>query len=295
MLTVSPRVTADVSPLVTRPAVTRMGRKVALCGSHSNSLKDAPWHDPSWEFWGHASSRLWYARPMDRYFDLHPRACWTRGGKKTTTYPKWLAKNTIPIFMQDKYPDVPASVKYPKGRILLEFADARGYFANHAAWMIALAITEGVSTIGLFGINYSSESEYVRQRASCEYWLGRASGAGVKVVLPEQCTLLREPALLYGYESHDETTGRLKDEYQRKEWEPDKTIRPILPGEVYKRAEPPKNLVEQISEEEQDYPRPSWALGPLPDRTDGGTEMFKFTVPSGFVVESVTVQKPEEA
>jgi len=243
-----------------------MGRKIALCGSHSSSLVDAPWTDPSWEFWGHASSRLYYRYQMDRYFDLHPPACWTRGGKKSAAYPKWLARNTVPIYMQEKYPEVPASVAYPKGRILLEFADARGYFTNHVAWMIALALMEGVDTIGLFGVNYSTESEYMRQRGSAEYWLGRASGRGVRVVLPEQCTLLREPALLYGYESHDETTGFIVDDYKRKEWKPVETIRPGT-GQL---AEPPEHLRKEIEQEELDYPRPEWALGPLTNKGNGG-------------------------
>lgn len=255
-----------------RPATTRTGRKIALCGSHSASLTDAPWGDPSWEFWGHASSRAWYKHQMDRYFDLHPPACWTRGGKKTAQYPQWLAKNLVPIYMQKKYPEVPASVAYPKGRILLEFADARGYFTNHVAWMIALAITEGVSTIGLFGVNYSTESEYIRQRGSCEYWLGRAAGMGVRVVLPEQCTLLREPSRLYGFDSHDETTGALRDEYKLKDWKP-RAIQPVVPGQMVKRAEPPAELVEAIKIEEEDYPRPEWSFGPLPERTDGGIEV----------------------
>lgn len=269
-MTFGPRVVVGNPP--PRVAAARGGRKVALCGSHSSSLEDAPWHDPSWEFWGHASSRAWYQRPMDRYFDLHARACWTRGGKKGASYPKWLAQNTVPIYMQDRYPEVPASIKYPKGRILLEFADARAYFANHAAWMIALALTEGVATLGLFGVNYSTESEYVRQRGSCEYWLGRAAGMGVKVVLPEQCTLLREPALLYGYESHDETTGLLKDEYKAKVWKHGETIRPHVPGQPIPKCEPPAHLVQIIEQEEKEHPRPEWALGPLPERTDGGMQ-----------------------
>lgn len=250
-------------------AGARAGRKVALLGSHSASLKDAPWDDPSWEFWGHASSRLWYAHQMDRYFDLHPRSCWTRGGKKSAEYPKWLAKNTVPIYMQARFPEVPASIEYPKGRILLEFSDARNYFTNHAAWMIALALVEGVDTIGLFGINYGTEGEYMRQRGSAEYWLGRASGMGVRVLLPEQCTLLAEPARLYGYESHDETTGVLLDEYRWKKWKPEETIRPLLPGEIPKRAKPPVHLLEEIKQEELDYPRPDWAIGPIPDTVPG--------------------------
>ena len=283
-----------------RPAATRMGRKIALCGSHSSSLEDAPWGDPSWEFWGHASSRAWYRQEMDRYFDLHVKACWRRAGKKGARYPKWLESNTVPIFMQEKYPEIPASIKYPKGRILTEFSDARGYFTNHVAWMIALALTEGVSTIGLFGVNYSTEGEYVRQRGSCEYWLGRAAGMGVRIVLPEQCTLLREPALLYGYESHDETTGILKPEYKPKVWKGVETIQPVVPGQEYKRAEPPEHLKAQIAQEEIDYPRPEWSLGPLPEssRSDGGPkEVVQFGLPEGWLVQKARVEitKPEEA
>ena len=209
---------------------------------------------------------------MDRYFDLHPRACWTRGGKKTAAYPRWLARNTVPIYMQEHHPDVPASIKYPRGRILLEFENARGYFTNHAAWMIALALTEGVSAIGMFGINYGADSEYMTQRGSAEFWLGFAAGRGVRLVLPEQCTLLREPAAQYGYQSHDEVTGALKAAYRRKEFTPEQTIVPLKPGEVWERAKPPRHLLAEIAAEEQEYPRPAWALGPTPDRSDGQTQ-----------------------
>jgi hypothetical protein len=251
-----------------RISMARTVRKVALCGSHSASLEDAPWTDPSWEFWGHASSRAWYRRRMDRYFDLHPKACWTRGGKKTDAYPKWLAQNTVPIYMQKHFDEVPASVAYPKGRILTEFGDARPYFTNHAAWMIALAMTEGVNAIGLYGINYSVESEYLCQRGSAEYWLGRAAQAGIRIVLPRQCSLLAEPGLLYGYESHDTETGLIKDEYRRKDWKPQETITPVKSGDG--RREPPAHIKALMEAEEREYPRPAWALGPLPEKPNGG-------------------------
>lgn len=252
------------APLESPRAVTaRTVRKIALCGSHTSSLEDAPWTDPSWEFWGHASSRAWYRRRMDRYFDLHPPACWTRGGKKGDVYPKWLAQNTVPIYMQDKYPQVPASIKYPKGRVLTEFSYAhrRHYFGNHAAWMIALALTEGVTHLALFGINYSSEGEYFTQRGSAEYWLGQLDGRGVNVILPEQCSLLADPKLLYGYESHDEQTGALKSEYKRRHTQPSK---PVV-------RDVPESLRKEIEAEERDNPRPEWAAVPTA-RTDGGIE-----------------------
>lgn len=247
-----------------RPVGVRTARKVALCGSHLDSLRDAPWDDPSWEFWGHASSYIYYPRPLDLYFDLHAKACWTRGGKRAT-YPKWLAKNVVPIYMQKRDPSVPASLEYPKNRILTEFADMRPYFTNHVAWMIALAMTEGVTSIGLWGINYSIESEYMRQRGSAEFWLGRAAERGIRIVIPPTCSLLADPGLLYGYESHDEETGKLKDEFKVKEWSPAQTIRPLAPGETHRLAEPPKHLLAEIAAEEEDHPRPAWALGPLPE------------------------------
>jgi hypothetical protein len=243
----------------------RVTRKVAIFGSHIPSLTDAPWTDASWELWGHSTARLFYQVPMDRYYDLHPRSCWTRGGKKGALYPKWLATQTTPIYMQHKFPDVPASLEYPKRRVLQEFGHPRPYFTNHVAWMIAHALMEGVTTIGLFGINYSIQSEYVMQRASAEYWLGRAAERGVSIVLPEQCSLLRDPAPLYGYESHDEETGILKDCYKVKVWPKEDRITPGQPGRL---AVPTPDIAAEIAQEEIDFPRPEWALGP----TDGAAK-----------------------
>lgn len=254
----------------------RVTRKVAILGAHSASLIDAPWDDPSWELHGHASSRAWFRRELDFYYDLHPPACWSRGGKKTLHYTKWLASNTVPIYMQRHYPEVPASIEYPKRRILQEFGEPRPYFTNHVAWMIALALAEGVTTIGLWGINYGIRTEYQIQRASAEYWIGRAVERGVRVILPAQCTLLREPSLLYGYESHDETTGKRVPQYADKVWKPTDTIEPDASGApTQARPEPTEQVRKEIELEEQDFPRPDWAKpGGMfqSGRTDGGAE-----------------------
>lgn len=245
-------------------AVSKTLRKVGLLGSYSASLKSCPWTDPSWELWGHASSRGYYARELDRYFDLHRKECWTRGGKKGATYPEWLSKNTVPIFMQDRYAEVPASIRYPKERILLEYGGLRRYFKNHLAWMIALAFSEGVSTIAIFGINYGHFSEYYQQRASAEYWLGRAEERGITILLPDECTLLQEPAGLYGYESHDEN-GKLVQAYREKVFKNGDSIRPIVPGEkVEKMAIPDEHRAQAAIE---DAERPDWAKAHMPKET----------------------------
>ena len=257
-----------VPPL--RPSAgSRTVRKIGICGSHSASLEHAPWLDPSWELWGHASSRAWYRRPLDRYFDLHPRSRWHSEMKKGEKYLPWLKSLTIPIYMQERYPEVPASVRYPKERILMEYGGVRRYFKNQVAWMIALAFSEGVTTLGLFGISYAHYSEYAIQRGSAEYWLGRAEERGINLILPDECTLLAEPVGLYGYESHNDK-GDLLEAYHPKLIDPKKVITPTLPGENPQKAIPTPDILRQMEEEERTHPRPKGLLFYPPNRSDGG-------------------------
>ena len=176
-------------------------RKVACLGG-GRSLPYAPFDDPTWELWAHASCRHLCRRDPDLLWDLHPPELWRNPKKKTwdPDYPKFLAKNRTPIMMQEEYPDVPASMRYPLETIVTEFP--KGYMANHLAYMVALALIEGVTHIGVFGCDYSTGSEYGAQRGCAEYWLGVAEGRGVQVMLPPLCDLLQKPSLLYGYESH---------------------------------------------------------------------------------------------
>lgn len=137
----------------------------------------------------------------DVMFDLHPPELWRDPVRKhwDVSYQAFLRQNTVPIYMQQRYPDIPASMKYPFAQVIHQF---RPYFTNHVAWMIALALTEGVTHIGLYGCHYDSDSEYGVQRGCAEYWCGVAEGRGVQVVIPPECNLLNFPPQLYGYESH---------------------------------------------------------------------------------------------
>ncbi len=242
------------------PAVAGIGRlrKIALLGSHY-SLEYAPWGAPSWELWGHASSRFLYRRSPDRYFDLHRMECWT-AGRKEERYVKWLGRNTIPIYMQKVHETIPASIRYPKEQIFCEF---RKYFSSHAAYMIALALYEGVTHIGLFGINYSTDSEYATQRGSTEYWLGFAEGRGVQIVLPPRCTLLNDPPELYGYESHDEK-ARLVESYRRKHaaimvGAEERRLRIVTAGgPTPTPAPPPPSVTEEMRDRERKHSDAIW-------------------------------------
>lgn len=156
----------------------------------------APWWDPTWEIWAHATCYA-YCKRVDRYFDLHP---WKWISEKPMPgYMRWLSTLQTPVYMQERRKEVPASIRYPRERMLAEYPR---YFTSHAAWMTALALSEGVTHLGFYGIHYHLDEEHRKQRAGCEFWMGVAVGKGVHIVNPPGSPLIREPGWLYGYESH---------------------------------------------------------------------------------------------
>jgi len=173
----------------------------------------APWHDPTWTIATHCSAREFCEREPDWYFDMHRPELFRSPKNWNEHYYSWLKHLQTPIFMQERYKEIPMAVRYPIERVLQEI---RAYFTNHAAFMIALAMQEGVKTIGIFGCQYSADTEHSTQRGSLEYWLGRFEQYGGEVVLPVKYnTVLNFPSTLYGYESHDEK-GNLCGDYKPK-------------------------------------------------------------------------------
>lgn len=188
--------------------------KVAILGS-TDSLKFAPWDDPSWTLVAHPCCRPRCKREPDWYFDLHRPACFRTEHKSwNPTYYTWLKSLQTPIFMQEAWPDVPLSVRYPIERVEAEFASSvtgELFASNHCAYMFALAMMEGVEQIGLYGCQYAGAERGV-QRESLIYWIGRFEQQGGRVVVPRKSnSLLVQP--LYGYASHDEH-GKLVEAYR---------------------------------------------------------------------------------
>jgi hypothetical protein len=181
-------------------------KKIALIGT-APTIHFAPWEDRSWTIWAHASAGK-QCRRVDRYFDLHPEHCYTERRKNGfQNYYGWLQKQTTPVYMQETVAAIPASVRYPFERIRAEFPYPVGSIGG---WMVLLALTEGVTHLGLFGVHYQHETEYAEQRTNFEFLVGLAAGRGVQLVIPRVSRvkgvcgnpLVSEPALLYGYETH---------------------------------------------------------------------------------------------
>lgn len=177
----------------------RLHDKVVIVGftDHRQLALGAPYNDGTWELWG--LNELYRYMPVDRFhrwFEIHGRAYLEKeeDGRKHTND---LKKFHIPIYMQQRHEDIPASVMFPADEIVRVLG--RDYFTCCPAWMIGQALAMGYESIHMVGVDMAQDGEYVTQRPACEYWLGRAEGAGCDVAVPDLSDLLHCTGR-YGYE-----------------------------------------------------------------------------------------------
>lgn len=183
--------------------------KLAIIGFAASSKDLAPYDDPSWEIVG--LNQLYRHIPRaDRWLEIHHN--WHEHVVEGTDHHQWLAEAPIPIYMTERVPTIPNSVRYPIERVMEGNLD---YFTSTVAFGIALAIQEGFQEIGLWGIDLIVGDEYFYQRACAEFWIGVAHGKGLKVTLPHTTALIKQ-SHRYGYEQEPDSLVRLSELAKRK-------------------------------------------------------------------------------
>jgi hypothetical protein len=199
-------------------------RKVAIVGFASSSRNQAPFDDTSFEIWGLNSLYAFLPR-WDRWYEIHPREHIAKDLNRAelkqlgTEHVDWLKKQSgpvegekfRPIYMQDHYDDIPASVRWPREEINKWTTAMFGpqaeldYFTSTPGEMMAHAIFEGAGEIHLYGIDLLQSEEYAYQRPGCEYWIGIARGLGIRVYVPQASAMLKAN-YVYGYTEPPSTT-----------------------------------------------------------------------------------------
>lgn len=183
--------------------------KVAIVGFAASSKDLAPFNDPTWSIWG--LNQLYRHIPRaDRWFEIH--ANWNEHVVEGTDHQKWLAEAPIPIYMVDRIPGIPNSVRFPIERAMQGHLD---YFTSTVAFMIALAIQEGFKEIGLWGIDLIVGDEYFYQKPCAEFWIGVAHGKNITVTLPHTTALCKQ-SHRYGYEKEPQSLITLSELARRK-------------------------------------------------------------------------------
>lgn len=216
----------DADQAIIRVTPTR--KKIAICGFAASTRNLAPWDDLEYEIWG--LNQLYRHIPrVDRMFDIHRN--WREDNVEGTDHPGWLAQCGVPVYMVDREPLVPTSVRYPLERMINKVTGV-DYFTSTVAFMLALAIWEldeqiegemerlpaddpvmgdirkmrrwlsdryMEREIGIFGIDLVVGTEYEYQKQCVEYLLGLANARGITIRIPPQAALLKQ-LWRYGYE-----------------------------------------------------------------------------------------------
>jgi len=191
-------------------------KRCAIVGFASSSRNLAPFGDPTIEIWGMNSLYALVPR-MDRLFEIHPRSHFRKDLNRAELQqigldhyeylkgrPAAGQPGHMPIYMQEVYPEIPASVAWPRNEInawtLAMFGPEAevDYFTSTPGQMIVTAIFEGYGEIQLYGIDLLQAEEYAYQRPGAEYWIGIARGLGIKVLVPPSSAILKAN-YVYGY------------------------------------------------------------------------------------------------
>lgn len=222
--------TVDATPEQTPKPV----KKIAIVGKAPSSLGLAPYMDPTVSIWGLSDGWKNMPRPAnanDVWFELHDV---DTGRKKRwpPDYFEWLKQHQdkLPLYLGHKlrvnkyaiaemtlnearqldretklHKDLPHARAYPVYEVLWRFGT---YFNNSISFMMAMAALQGVTHVGVYGVDMAQSDpvngqngEYEHQRPSCEYMVGTLRGMGIQVHVPGEADLLKCKRL-YAFESH---------------------------------------------------------------------------------------------
>ncbi len=173
-------------------------RTVAIVGSHPRTREQFDFSRQDCDIWvfNEALNGEWCKR-ASHVFQIHKPVIWKSAtNKNDPKHYEWLKSGDTPvIYMQDVYPDVPKSKRFPLEEIKAKFP--RAYFTSTVALALGLAIYQGYERIEVYGVEMETNTEYGHQRNAVSYWIGYAEGAGIEVDF--HSTGFFESAI-YGYE-----------------------------------------------------------------------------------------------
>lgn len=182
-----------------------MTRTIAIVG-FAGSSRDLMNKEPeSTEIWGlnNAYSQNFMQRPASRWFDIHGYE-----GRDEYRGKHWekMLEMGIPIYALHPPIPTPENVVWLDYVGICERLGVKPYFTNSIAYMLAVAVDEHVDEIKLFGVDMATGTEFEKQRANCEYWIGIARGLGITVAIPDVSPICK--GLLYGIDKDDGFTRR---------------------------------------------------------------------------------------
>lgn len=195
---------------------------LCIVGSHPRAKETFDFDRSDCEIWVfNEALRMEWVKRADAVFQMHLEAIWRNPkNRNDPNHYEWLKSGQTPtVYMQEQYPDVPRSVRYPLEDIRAELLPrfewtskdrtGRDYFSSTFCYAFALGILKRYDVIEIHGVEMETDTEYRYQRDGLTFWLGLALGRGIEV--RAFCNIFDFP--LYGYEGEATLDN---DEFERR-------------------------------------------------------------------------------
>jgi hypothetical protein len=181
-----PKKTLTLRPSAAQAAGgTWTSRKIAIVGCYPASWELAPYKDDSWEIWGFSRRNMGKLPRCDKWFELHEQKHFLRYETEVRGYNDYLQNNKA-VVLQGAFP----------AKELLERFGPYFFSEGQSAWLMAYAIAQNPTEIGLWGLECLDQ--YGPQRWCVQHFAQVARDLGISVTVPEGCTLLT-PRKLYAF------------------------------------------------------------------------------------------------
>lgn len=210
-------------------------RKVAIFGTTPSRMEGPIQDNSGWERWTigpggselHGWERLyevhsWWPEDFKGYLDFlsrqeAPREIWTMA-PMPSLMSAWRFQHKKSD--EDFSRAITGDPAWPRNRVIpradLESKFGRTWMSSSISWLFAQAIAEGVTEIGLWGIDLEAGEEYTAQFYGCRFFIDLARNIGINVHLPVGCGLMREPNPYPDrYETHFALATQRKIEWLR--------------------------------------------------------------------------------
>jgi hypothetical protein len=185
-------------------------KKVALIGSAPASIRLAPYHDPEWEIWACSPGTYGVMPRVNAFFELH---LWEPGQPWfSPEYVQWLTAlpgRGVKLWVGNAQVPVPGASVLPHEDIISEFDPNRWFCTSSLFWMMAMAIKEGATKIGFWGVDMAATEEYEMQRAGIHYMAYLARARGIEVGAPHESDLFT-PRFRYGIDEWTHSYRKLR-------------------------------------------------------------------------------------
>lgn len=146
--------------------------------------------------------------PIAAAFQMHRIPPYVRDEKEDKVYREWLSKITVPVYMWDKCPEFPTSIRYPFEEVARLTSHVRCmnkeliFNTSSVSYAVALAVLQERKQIDVYGVELEMGTEYEKQQGCYLFWVGFAAGKGINLNIYCGETIFRKP--LYGEKGIEE-------------------------------------------------------------------------------------------